>query len=109
MEEKINILLVEDNPGDAKLLDVYLKHSFTNTFSLSTAALLSKALEMMDANTFDIIILDLSLPDSRGLDTFKKVYEHSPEIPIIVLTGLDDESTGINAMKLGAQDFLIKG
>ncbi len=109
MEEKINILLVEDNPGDARLLDVYLKGSFNTMFSLSTTALLSKALELLENNIFNIIILDLSLPDSKGLDTFKKVYEYSPETPIIVLTGYEDESTGLNAMKLGAQDFLIKG
>lgn len=109
MEEKINILLVEDNPGDARLLDVYLKGSFNAMFTLSTTAFLSKALDLLEKNIFNIIILDLSLPDSSGLDTFKKVYDHSPETPIIVLTGFEDESTGINAMKLGAQDFLIKG
>lgn len=109
MEEQINILLVEDNPGDVRLLDVYLKYSFNTVYSLSTVAFLSKALEMLEQNSFDIVILDLSLPDSKGLDTFKRAYEHSPQIPIIVLTGFEDESTGINAMKLGAQDFLIKG
>ncbi|MGZ4054506.1 MAG: response regulator [Bacteroidia bacterium] len=109
MEEKINILLVEDNPGDARLLDVYLKGSFSNGFSLSTTPFLSKALELLENNSFNIIILDLSLPDSSGLSTFKKMYDHSPETPIIVLTGHQDESTGLNAMKLGAQDFLIKG
>lgn len=109
MEEKINILLVEDNPGDARLLDVYLRSSFNNTFNLYTTAYLSKGLELLEQHTFNIIILDLSLPDSSGLDTFKRMNEHSPQIPIIVLTGFEDESTGINAMKLGAQDFLIKG
>ena len=109
MEEKINILLVEDNPGDARLLDVYLKSSFNNAFNLSITAYVSKALQMLEQNVFDVILLDLSLPDSKGLETFKKVYDHSPKTPIIVLTGLEDESTGINAMKLGAQDFLIKG
>ena len=105
VEEKINILLVEDNPGDAKLLDVYLKGSFDITFTLSTTPYLSKALELLGKSIFNIIILDLSLPDSSGLDTFRKVYDHSPETPIIVLTGYADESIGINAMKLGAQDF----
>lgn len=109
MEDTINILLVEDNPGDARLLDVYLKSSFNSTFNLSTTAYVSKALEQLEQNVYDIILLDLSLPDSKGLETFQKIYAHSPEIPIIVLTGFDDETTGINAMKLGAQDFLIKG
>ncbi len=109
MEEKINILLVEDNPGDARLLDVYLRSSFNNTFNLYTTALLSKGLELLEQHLFNIIILDLSLPDSSGLDTFKRMHAHSPQIPIIVLTGYEDETTGLNAMKLGAQDFLIKG
>jgi PAS domain S-box-containing protein len=109
MEEKINILLVEDNPGDARLIDIYLKESFENIFTLMTADYLSKGIELLQHNTFNIIILDLSLPDSDGLNTFKRIHEHAPETPIIVLTGLEDELMGINAMKLGAQDFLVKG
>ncbi|HEX8517445.1 MAG TPA: response regulator [Bacteroidia bacterium] len=109
MEEKINILLVEDNPGDARLIDIYLKESFENIFTLMTADYLSKGLELLEQHVFNIIILDLSLPDSDGLDTFKRIHERAPETPIIVLTGMEDESMGINAMKLGAQDFLVKG
>jgi PAS domain S-box-containing protein len=109
MSKKINILLVEDNPGDVRLLDVYLKDFFRSDFSISSAASLSTALSFLQKNIFNIIILDLNLPDSFGLDTFKTVYQNSPEIPIIVLTGQEDESTGISAMQLGAQDFLIKG
>ena len=109
MEQKINILLVEDNPGDARLLDVYLKETFSASFALITTDLLSKGLELLEDHMFDVIILDLSLPDSKGLETFKKVYAHSPETPVIVLTGYEDETVGINAMKLGAQDFLVKG
>ncbi|MBA3704592.1 MAG: response regulator [Bacteroidetes bacterium] len=109
MEEKINILLIEDNPGDARLLEVYLKESFNNVFTLLTVDYLSKGLELLEKNNFNIIILDLSLPDSNGLETFKNVYAHAPKTPIIVLTGLADESLGLNAMKLGAQDFLMKG
>lgn len=109
MEEKINILLVEDNPGDARLIDIYLKESFDNIFTLMTADYLSKGLELLEQHEFNIIILDLSLPDSDGLDTFKKIHARASDTPIIVLTGLEDESMGINAMKLGAQDFLVKG
>lgn len=109
MKEKINILLVEDNPADARLLNVYLKASFSAEFSLSTTAYLSKAIALLNEPLFDIIILDLTLPDSSGLDTFKNMYKCSPDIPIIVLTGFEDESIGINAVKLGAQDFLVKG
>ncbi len=109
MEEKINILLVEDNPGDARLLEIYLQESFDNVFTLLTAEYLSQGIQLLEKKIFNIILLDLSLPDSNGLETFKKIYSHAPETPIIVLTGLDDESIGLQAMKLGAQDFLIKG
>lgn len=109
MEEKINTLLIEDNPGDARLIEIYLKESFDNIFTLETADYLSKALELLESNTFNIIILDLSLPDSDGLDTFRKIHDKAPETPIIVLTGMEDEAMGISAMKLGAQDFLVKG
>jgi PAS domain S-box-containing protein len=109
MEEKINILLIEDNPGDARLIDIYLKESFDNIFTLLTADYLSKGLELLEKQSFTIIISDLSLPDSDGLETFKKIHEKAPDTPIIVLTGMEDESMGINAMKLGAQDFLVKG
>src|SRR5689334_1687714 len=103
MEEKINILLIEDNPGDARLLDVYLRESFEHVFTLLTTDYLSKGLKLLESNNFNVIILDLSLPDSNGLETFQKIYAKVPETPIIVLTGLDDESVGLNAMKLGAQ------
>jgi PAS domain S-box-containing protein len=109
MSEKINILLIEDNKADAQLINIYLKESFPNAFSLSTADYLEKGIQMISENPYDIIILDLSLPDSSGIDTFKAVYAVASERPVIVLTGLEDESVGINTVKLGAQDFLIKG
>ncbi len=109
MEEKIKILVIEDNPGDARLIDIYLKDAYGDKYTFSSADQLNKGLELLSKSTFDIIILDLTLPDSSGLDTIKKVYEHSPNTPIIVLTGLEDERLGIKAMKIGAQDFLEKG
>ena len=109
MNEKINILLVEDNPGDARLIDIFLKEAFGGGYVLSIAEDLTNGLAQLKKNAFDIIIADLSLPDSDGLDTFKTIHQHASDIPTIVLTGLEDESVGINAMKFGAQDFLIKG
>ena len=109
MKENIKILVIEDNAGDARLINIYLKEFYGDKFIFSSVDYLSKGLELLSKETFDIIILDLTLPDSNGLDTFKKVYQHSPEIPIIVLTGLEDETFGLKAMKLGAQDFLAKG
>jgi PAS domain S-box-containing protein len=109
MSEKINILLIEDNQSDAGLFQVYLREAFSNAFNLSTADYLHKGLALIGQQRFDVIIIDLSLPDSGGIETFKAVYQAAREIPIIVLTGLEDESLGISTVKLGAQDFLIKG
>src|SRR4051812_23643756 len=106
MEEKIKILLTEDNPGDARLISIYLKEFLGDSYTIISSDSLSKSIALLSTDVFDIIILDLSLPDSSGLDTFKRMYEHAPEIPIILLTGMDDEDIGINAVKLGAQDFL---
>jgi PAS domain S-box-containing protein len=86
-----------------------MKEAFGASYTLSVSEDLHTGLEQIQQHHFDIIIADLSLPDSDGLDTFKKIHEHAPDIPTIVLTGLEDESVGINAMKFGAQDFLIKG
>ena len=109
MTEKLNILLVEDNPGDARLIDIFMKEAFAGGYVLSICEDLTSGLKQIQEHHFDIIIADLSLPDSDGLDTFVKIHEHAPDVPTIVLTGLEDESVGINAMKFGAQDFLIKG
>lgn len=108
MNENINILLIEDNRADAHLINIYLKESFPNAFTLSTADCLEKGLQILSENSFDIIIIDLSLPDSIGIDTFKSVHAVAFEKPIVVLTGLEDEAVGITTVKLGAQDFLIK-
>ncbi len=109
MEAKIKILIIEDNPGDVRLINIYLKDYSGDNYIFSVADSLSKGLNLLSQDEFDVIILDLTLPDSSGLDTFKRAYEHSPQIPIIVLTGMDSETIGMNAMKLGAQDFLVKG
>lgn len=109
MKKNLYILLIEDNPADAKLIDIYLREAYGSSYMLFTCDYLEKALEILKEKTLDVIIADLNLPDSNGLETFKKIYNHSPETPIIVLTGFDDDETGITAMKLGAQDFLVKG
>ncbi len=109
MEEKIKILLIEDNDADARLVDIHLKQSFRDGYLLQTYGYLSQALNVLGNTVFDIIIVDLSLPDSVGMEAFTKVFEKSPHCPIIILTGFDDELLGVEAVKLGAQDFLIKG
>lgn len=110
MENKFNILLIEDNLSDALVVDMYLSNAYDDgTYTLTCAYTLSAGINFISQKKFNIILLDLNLPDSSGLDTFKKVFEKSSETPIIVLSGSVNEKVGINAMKLGAQDFLFKG
>jgi diguanylate cyclase (GGDEF)-like protein len=109
MRSTIRILLVEDNPDDALLIEKMLKKTNVR-FELKCVELLSSAREQIQADGFDIILLDLGLPDSLGgVATITKLNEVRPEAPIIVLTGFADEDTGIQAVKEGAQDYLIKG
>jgi diguanylate cyclase (GGDEF)-like protein/PAS domain S-box-containing protein len=103
----LEILLIEDNPGDADLIAEMLEERVV--FDLIRADRLSSAVSFLDARKISIILLDLSLPDSFGINTFSKVHAHAPHIPIVVLTGTDDEELGLSAVKAGAQDYLIKG
>ncbi|MDY6960083.1 MAG: response regulator, partial [Halobacteriota archaeon] len=103
------VLLIEDNPGDARLIKEMLKFSSTTRFELTQVENLKDALEVLEEDSFDIILSDLGLPDSWGLDTFHKLHIHVPKVPTIVLTGLNDDVTGTSAVREGAQDYLIKG
>ncbi|HEX7467346.1 MAG TPA: PAS domain S-box protein [Methanobacterium sp.] len=105
----IKILLVEDNPGDALLLDEMLKEVGNTQFQLSHATRLDEGLKYLLKDTFDLLLLDLGLPDSQGIDTFTIMNQHAPELPIIILTGLEDEKFAISAVGTGAQDYLVKG
>ena len=104
-----NVLLIEDNPGDARLIREMIAEDERAPFTVHSADRLAKGLEHLSAGETALVILDLSLPDSHGLDTFAKVYAHSPAVPIIVLTGNDDQMIALSAVKTGAQDYLIKG
>ena len=104
----IRILLVEDNPGDARLLREQLREASLH-FDLTHVDRLSEARESVARDGADIVLLDLSLPDGHGLETVRSMLEAAPEVPIIVLTGLDDETTAVQAVQAGAQDFLVKG
>ena len=105
---ELNILLVEDNPGDRDLIIEYLEAT-GNPYLIETAATLDEALKIANSRKINIVLLDLGLPDSSGLSTLKKFSLNSPGISIVVLTGLDDEKTGIEAIREGAQDYLVKG
>ena len=103
------VLLIEDNPGDARLISEMLAEEPAAPFLISCADRLSRGLEFLASENARLVLLDLSLPDSQGLETFAKVYAHSPNIPIIVLTGNDDQELALSAVKTGAQDYLVKG
>ncbi len=103
------VLLIEDNPGDARLIREMLAQHEAGPFRLKSVDRLSTGLETLTADPPALVLLDLSLPDSQGLDTFAKVYAHAPKIPIIVLTGNDDQALALSAVKTGAQDYLVKG
>lgn len=103
------ILLIEDNPGDARLLREVLKTSGDDHFVIGHAIRLSAARELLAESTFDILLSDLSLPDGTGLDTVRAVREMAPDLPIVVLTGMNDERVGVAALQAGAQDYLVKG
>ena len=105
----INVLLVEDSPTDALLLREALGSEEAVTFRTAHVERLAEALKFLQEQQFDLILLDLGLPDSQGLETFSRVHDHAPQVPIVVLTGLDDDQLALKAVQEGAQDFLTKG
>ena len=106
---RLKVLLVEDNPGDFRLIDEMLKEVSSAKFELVWANRLSAGLEHLKQGIFDVLLLDLGLPDSQGFDTFKKIRDQAPQIPIIVLTVLADDGVAMRAVREGAQDYLVKG
>ena len=106
---KTKVLLVEDNPGDARLIREMLAEEKTTRFDLKCVDRLSSGLEHLEKGNIDAILLDLGLPDSQGLDTFTKLYDRAQGLPIIMMTGLDDEELAVKAVGMGAQDYLVKG
>ena len=107
--DPIKILLIEDNPGDARLLREFLKEPHGSPFELVHVDRLSEALSSLARESYEIILLDLSLPDAHGLDTISRLRSHAENVPIVVLTGLNDEEVAVAAVEQGAQDYLIKG
>ena len=105
----LKILLIEDNPADARLIKELLEEEAKGSYHLEQADRLSIGLESLAGDNVDVVFLDLGLPDSKGLDTLKAVTNKAARLPVIVVTGLDDETTAIAAMRNGAQDYLLKG
>lgn len=111
-DDRVRILLIEDNPGDARLLRETVadtaQGSSQGEFSITHVATLAEALTRLELELFDVALVDLSLPDARGLEALKQVHGRAPVLPIVVLSGLDDESLAVQAVHEGAQDYLVK-
>jgi signal transduction histidine kinase len=108
-EKALQVLLVEDNAGDARLLREMFNKEKPDSFALTHLFRMREAEVNLAKGGVDIVLLDLGLPDAHGLDTVRRARAVAPDVPIIVLTGLDDEAHAAEAMKEGAQDYLIKG
>lgn len=108
-QNEIAVLLVEDNPADVALLMKLLQSNDVQSWQISSCKRLNSALETLRQTTFDVVLLDLSLPDSQGLDTVIQLQTAVPHIPIVVLTGLQDQTLARQAVAEGAQDYLVKG
>ena len=110
MDKTIKLLLIEDNPLDAKLFQRLLDRSSRTSYKLEFAGTLSDAFEFLESNgDIDAIVIDLNLPDSQGLDTFRAVRLKHPNLPLIVLTADDDDRLALKAVQAGAQDYIVKG
>lgn len=107
--QTIRVLLVEDNPGDIQLIHNLLAEAPSVHFTWEHVEQLSIATKILSTEPFDLVLLDLSLPDSQGLDTFSRLYPHAICLPIVILTDFDDEPFALKAVQAGAQDYFVKG
>jgi len=104
---QIHLLQVEDNPGDARLVQILL--SEVGGFAIDSVGSLKRAQACLAETHYDAVLLDLSLPDSTGLETVAAIRRAAPDLPVVVFTGLDDEATGLDAVQQGCEEYLVKG
>ena len=107
--ETVRVLIVEDNPVDAFCIKEALESTNSTKFEISHVENLAEAKERLGKEDFNVLVLDLGLPESQGIETFLEVKNIAPGIPIVVMSGLDDETVAIEAVRGGAQDYLLKG
>jgi diguanylate cyclase (GGDEF)-like protein/PAS domain S-box-containing protein/putative nucleotidyltransferase with HDIG domain len=106
---KIKVLLFEDNPGDVLLIKEMFKEEGASRFELASAARLVDGIKRLSEQKFDAVLLDLNLPDSSGIDTARRLKQNAPDLPIVILTALADESVALDALRIGMEDYLVKG
>jgi signal transduction histidine kinase len=106
---RANVLLIEDNPGDVVLLRALLEEVEDHTFTIIHAGCLAEGLRRLAEGGIDAVLQDLSLPDGTGLESVRTLRRHGAKVPIVVLTGLDDQGVALQAVHEGAQDYLVKG
>lgn len=104
----IKLLVIEDSPSDAELLSSLLKRVNELNFEIAHSTDLGGGMKKIDADNVDVVILDLGLPDSFGITTYETLRAHSPQLPIIIITGNDDREMLAEAMNKGADNYLIK-
>ncbi len=108
-KETITVLLIEDNFDDALLIQRYLSRSMKVLYKINHRDRIQNGLECLKNGGIEVVLLDLGLPDAHGLSAFEKLHELSANVPIIVLTGHDDDDQAVEAVHKGAQDYLVKG
>ena len=108
-QNSISILIIEDNPADQELLQENLKSTNLLITDIKVVDRLADALTLLKNQSFSLIFLDFFLPDSTGLESFIELAKENSKIPVVILSGLSDTQLSLNAISLGAQDFLIKG
>ena len=106
--EPTRILLIEDDPDDIALVKDYLSESEDHSYRVTTAETIASAQTILDRDVFDVVLLDLSLPDSHGWETFTAIHEHAPQLPFVLVTGVCDESIGFEAVKRALRTLLKK-
>ena len=106
--QTIRLLIIEDNQGDTRLFKEYLKSDLAVKYVVHTAGTLTEGLEILHKQKIDIVMTDLGLPDSKGLDTPFRIMRAYPKTPVIITTGIDDSKLGVDSIKIGVQNYLVK-
>jgi two-component system, cell cycle sensor histidine kinase and response regulator CckA len=107
--DAVSILMVEDEHQYSQVLSTRLKHAFKTSVKIESVETVKAACARLKKGGITVILLDVCLPDSNGLNTFERVHEAAKKTPIVILTGRDDATLGIEMVRRGAQDYLIKG